>query len=96
MNLSEFKHPSAWLPIVMSSTAVALIAGYVLVHGVAREADEGTVAHIWQLLMFGQLPIVGWFVIRRLRGDGSRGWRVLATQAAAYTAAMAPVAFLGL
>ena len=34
--------------------------------GVAREADEGTAGHIWQLLMAGQLPIIVFFAFTRL------------------------------
>lgn len=39
---------------------VALAAGYV------RQPDEGTAAHLWQLLMAGQVPIVAFFAVRWL------------------------------
>jgi hypothetical protein len=96
MNPSTFKLPSAWLPIAMSSTALALVSGCVLVCGSAPEADEGAVAHLWQLLMLGQLPIIGWFALRWLRRGRSQALRVLAVQAVAYVSALAPVALLGL
>ena len=95
MNPSTFKLPSAWLPIAMSSTALALVA-YLLIYGTARETDEGTAAHLWQLLMFGQLPIICWFAFRWLRRGQRGAFRVLVVQAAVYVAALAPVAFFGL
>jgi hypothetical protein len=96
MNPSTFKLPSAWLPIAMSSIALALVSGYLLVYGTAREPDEGAAAHLWQLLMLGQLPIIGWFALRWLRRGQAQALRVLVVQAAAYVAALAPVALLGL
>ena len=40
-----FKRPSAFMPVAMSLAALALVLGYVLIFGAAREADEGAVAH---------------------------------------------------
>ena len=51
------RQPSALLPLAMSLAALALVLGRVAIYGVAREADEGAVAHLWQLLMAGQLPV---------------------------------------
>jgi len=96
MNSPTFKLPSAWLPIAMSSGALLLVCGYVLIYGISREADEGTAAHLWQLLMFGQLPIIGWFALRWVRLGPRQALRVLAVQAAVFVAALAPVALLGL
>ena len=52
------KHPTAWLPIAMSAVALAIVLGHVALFGVTRDADEGTAAHLWQLLMAGQLPFI--------------------------------------
>jgi hypothetical protein len=52
MNASLTKQPSAYLPMAMSLTAFALALSHVL-FGVVHEADEGTAAHLWQLLMVG-------------------------------------------
>ena len=52
------RRPSAQIPIAMSTTALALVIGYAMTFGTARQADEGAAAHIWQLLMLGQLPVV--------------------------------------
>ena len=61
MNVSLIKQPSALLPIAMSVAALALVLGHVAIFGVVHEADEGTAAHLWQLLMAGQVPVVAYF-----------------------------------
>ena len=90
------KQPSAFLPVAMSFAALATVVVHVAVFGVVREADEGTAAHIWQLLMGGQLPIVAFFAIKWLPRTPRQALLVLALQAAAALAALAPVFFLDL
>jgi len=58
------KQPSAFLPVAMSFAALATVLGHVAMFGGVREPDEGTAAHIWQLLMAGQIPIIAFFVIK--------------------------------
>jgi hypothetical protein len=96
MILSTFKVPSAWLPIAMSMAALALVAGQLLVAGIPRDTDEGTAAHLWQLLMAGQIPLIAWFAFRWLPKGPRQAIPVLAVQLAAVVAAAAPVAWLGL
>jgi hypothetical protein len=56
----------------MSFAALALVLGHTAMYGVVHEADEGTPAHIFQLLMAAQLPIVACFAIEWLpRNPGS-------------------------
>jgi len=50
----------------MSFAALALVLGHVAMFGAAREADEGTAAHLFHLLMVAQVPIVAVFAIRWL------------------------------
>ncbi len=90
------KQPSAFLPVAMSFAALALVLGHVAMFGAAREADEGTAAHLWQLLMAGQLPIVAFFAIKWLPRAPRHALLVLALQAGAGVAALAPVYFLNL
>ena len=45
------KQPSAFLPLVMSCAALATVLVHIALFGAVREADEGTAAHIFQLLM---------------------------------------------
>jgi hypothetical protein len=64
--------------------------------GIAREADEGTSAHLWQILMAGQLPVIAFFAIKWLPQNPKSALVVLALQAGAGLAALAPVLYLGL
>ena len=88
------KHPSAFLPIGMSLLAVAVVLTHLAFFGTAREPDEGTAAHLWQLLMAGQLPIILFFAVRWLPRAPSCALGVIALQAAAASAAFAPVYLL--
>src|ERR1044072_450396 len=90
------KRPSAFLPLALAFAALATVLVHVSVFGAAREADEGTAAHLWQLLMGGQLPIVAFFAIKWLPRDPRQGLIILALQAGAGLAALAPVFLLHL
>ena len=96
MNLSTMKKPSAWVPVVMSLAAVATVLVHVVMFGAAREADEGTAAHIWQILIAAQLPIVAFFAIKWVPRNPRQALLVLVLQATAALAALAPVFFLNL
>jgi hypothetical protein len=91
---STLKHPSAFLPIAMSLLAVTIVLTHIALAGTAREPDEGTAAHLWQLLMAGQLPIILFFAIRWLPQAPRSALPVLALQAVAAIAALAPVYLL--
>ncbi len=96
MNLvGALKRPSAFLPVAMSLGALAVVMAYLAAHGPAPQPDEGAAAHIWQLLMAGQVPISLSFAIEWLPQEPRRAIGVLALQAAAALAAMAPVYLLG-
>lgn len=88
------KLPSAFLPVVMSLCGVAVVITHIVLYGTARQADEGTAAHLWQFLMAGQLPIIGFFAIRWLPRLPRYALVVLAVQATAAIAALAPVYYL--
>ena len=75
---SLIRHPSAYIPIAMSVAALLLLLGHIAIYGVVRQADEGAAAHLYQLLMACQVPIVAFFAIKwlpraRLAG-ASRCW----------------------
>lgn len=88
------KNPSAFLPMLMSFAALATVLVYVALNGVARQADEGTAAHIWQILMAAQLPIIAFFVLKWLPRSPRQALLVLAMQIGAALAALAPVYIL--
>lgn len=94
--LTMMKQPSAFLPVAMSFAALATVLGHVAMFGAVREADEGTAAHIFQLLLIAQVPIVAFFAIKWLPRNPRQGLQVLALQAGAGLAALAPVFFLNL
>lgn len=80
----------------MSVAALGVVLGHIAIFGVAREADEGTAAHLWQLLMAGQVPIIAFFAVRCLPQTPGPALVVLGLQAVAGLAAAAPVFLLNL
>ena len=70
-NLSVLaRKPSAIAPIVMSLFALAIVLVAIAVSGASqlkRAPDEGAAAHSWQILMAGQLPLIGWFALHWLK-----------------------------
>lgn len=93
---SLLRKPAAYVPVAMSIGALAMIGWYVAVHGVAQQADEGAQVHLWQLLVAGQVPFIGWFAIRWLPGSARPALAVLAMQVAALVlVAIAPLWVLG-
>jgi hypothetical protein len=91
MDGALLKRSSALVPLAMSLAALAIVIGYAAMFGIARQADEGTAAHLWQLLMVGQVPIVAYFAMRWLPTQPRQGLLVLALQLGAALAAMFPV-----
>ena len=94
--LSPIRHPSAFIPIAMSLGALATLVIHIALFGVTHEADEGTAAHIWQLLMAGQLPVIAIFILMWLPRAPKQTLQVVAVQLVAALAALAPVYWLGL
>ena len=94
MNASPMKQPSAVLPLAMSFAALALVLGHAAVFGAIHEADEGAAAHIFQLLMAAQVPVVVFFAIKWVPRTPGQALRVLALQVGAALAAFAAVFFL--
>jgi hypothetical protein len=95
-SLTRMKRPSAFLPVAMSCVALATVLGHVAIFGVAREADEGAAAHVFQLLMITQLPIMMFFAIKWLRQNPRQTLLLIALHLAAAVAALAPVFALNL
>ena len=88
------KQPSAFLPVAMSLAALSTVLVHVVLVGTVRQEDEGTAAHIWQLLMALQLPIIAFFAIQWLPRAPGRALLILAIQTLAALAALAPVLLL--
>jgi hypothetical protein len=95
------KRPSAFLPVAMSLICLAMLLGAIaiglLAHNpIHRDPDEGAIAHLFQLLMTVQMPIVLFFAVKWLRRAPRASLSVLALQAGAWLAACAPVYLLHL
>jgi hypothetical protein len=78
----------------MSLAGLGLVIGHAATYGIVHDADEGAAAHIFQLLMVAQVPIVAFFAIKWLPRDPRHALQVLALQAGAALAAFAAVFFL--
>lgn len=92
---SLFGRWSGFLPVAMSLASMAVIA-LAMTGGVREQADEGVFARTWQLLIAGQLPIVGWFAVRWLPAAPRPALVVLGAQLISGLAALAPVFLLHL
>jgi hypothetical protein len=89
------KRPGGWIPLAMSLAALALVFIHLAMYGKDPQPDEGLAAHLFQLLMVGQLPIITFFGLRWVPRYSKEAIRVIALQAAAGIAAFAPIAVLG-
>jgi hypothetical protein len=73
-----------------------LIFGHVAISGAGREADEGTAARLWWLLMAVQVPLVAFFAITRLPRVPRTALAVLALQVVGVIANLAAVRYFDL
>lgn len=91
---STLKQPSALIPIAMSLAAFAIVIIHFARFGIVHEADEGTSAHLFQILMVLQVPLVAFFAIKWLPRTPKQAIQVLLLQIAAAFVAFAAVFFL--
>jgi hypothetical protein len=81
-------------PIICSLIALALVVGNVAA-GTPPQADEGTAAHLFQLLIAVQVPLVILFVVSADWSRPGRVLRVLGLQALAGMAALGSLYWAG-
>jgi len=79
----------------MSVAALGVVAVQLAIVGTARQPDEGSAAHLWQLLMAGQVPVIAFFAITSLPRDSRQALRILVVQSVAFLVAAAPVFIMG-
>lgn len=89
------RRPTAYVPIAMSLAALAVVIGRIALFGTAPDPDEGTAAHLFQLLLVAQFPIIGAFALRWLPRAPAAALRVLVLQLLAALLALAPVFLFG-
>ena len=79
----------------MSLAALGIVLFHLVVFGAAPQRDEGTEAHLWQLLMAGQVPILIIYAVKWLPRTPRAALQVVGVQLGAALAAAAPVYLLG-
>jgi hypothetical protein len=90
------KQPSAFLPVAMSFVSLVMVVGHIVMYGAVREADEGTAAHLFQMLMVAEVPVVAFFAVKWFLRFPKPALQVLLLQAGAAIAALAPVFYFNL
>ena len=96
LNPPPLRRFSAVAPIAMSVAALAVVLAALFGGEPPRGPDEGAAAHLFQLLLVGQAPIVAFFAIKWLPREPARSMFVLGTQAFAAALALAPILWLGM
>jgi hypothetical protein len=94
MNQVLWKRPSAWLPIAMSLAGLSMVFIHLARVGNVHEPDEVAEAHIFQLLMVTEVPVVIFFAGKWLPRAPREALLVLALQGVAIIAAFAAVYWL--
>ena len=94
MSQSLLKQRSAYLPLAMSAAGLAIVLVHAARYGIVHDVDEGTSAHLFQILMAAQIPIVAFFAITWLPRSPKPALMVLALQLFAGITAFAAVYFL--
>jgi hypothetical protein len=90
------RHPCAFVPLVMSAIALAMVLWQLVFPMAAGTTDEGAAAHLFQLFIVGQAPFAAYFAARWMPKEPGPAMLVLAMQAAAAVAALTPVVLFGL
>lgn len=83
------KKPSAWIPLAMSFTTLTMFLAYLTIFGNVHHEDEGAPAHIFQLLLAGQLPIIALFAIKHFPKQPKQTLKILTLQ---FIATLIPIA----
>ena len=95
MNISTFKPPTAWIPIAMSLAALCTVLARLALFWTAPQSDEGAAAHIFQLLIAGEVPILIFYAVKSLPRSPKASMQVIGVQILAVVAALAPIYLLG-
>lgn len=87
--LEVLKTPGALAPLALSAAAFALIAVVTTTQvGVSPDGDEGAPAHLFQLLVLLQVPIIVWFAVSWLPKRPAAAGIILGLQVLAVAAAV--------
>ena len=94
MNVPKLRNPTVFLPLAMSLLALGMVLVHFTIFGIVKETDEGTAAHIFQLLMVGQFPIVAFLAFRWFAISPRQTFFFIVFQVVAALAAIITVFFL--
>jgi hypothetical protein len=95
MSVPAFKPLSAWVPIAMSLAALGLVLLHLAVFGPAPQPDEGTEAHIFQILLAAEIPLLIFYAVKWLPRTPKTAVLAIGVQLGAMAAALAPIYLLG-
>ena len=82
------RRPSGFIPPAISLVLIALIVSHVARFGLIHERDEGTTAHLFQLLMPTQAVIIAFFALSWLPQKPTAALQVLLLQIVAALAVL--------
>ena len=82
--------------LIASLVGLGCLIAYAAITGFVREPDEGTAAHLWQLLMAAQLPLGLFFAATWMPRAPRWAWRGLALEVAVVLVNLGIVRSLGL
>lgn len=85
------RRPEGFLPLLISAGFLTALLTSLSQGTLAREADEGTAAHLFQILMPLQFPMFAFFIMRWLPTEAKAATQVLALQCAAAIAVLSIV-----
>ncbi len=94
MNVPKLRHPTVFLPLAMSLLALGMVLIHFAIFGIVEETDEGTAAHIFQLLMVGQVSFVAFLAFKWLAIAPRQTFFFIVFQFVAALAAIIAVFFL--
>ncbi len=79
-SVSPLGHWSAWIPLATSLFLILLGVRHAALYGLVREADEGTEAHLFQILMPLQALVIAYFAVTWLPRSPRLALGILAAQ----------------
>ena len=92
MNNSLIKKPSAWIPIVIPLTFFAVMLILFTINGLpSPQKDEGTMAHLFQIWIVLEIPMLSFFAIKWLPQAPKEASIILAIQIISALMVCAPV-----
>jgi hypothetical protein len=95
MNRSMLRQLSAFVPLAMSFAALLLVIYQLITSSNSMGAEADASKSVFQLLIVGQAPFAAYFAVKWMPRAPGDAMLILALQAAAAVAALAPTMFFG-